>query len=60
SAAMAGQLEEWKSNLLDFEPHPHGCDSWTLARDVLAIAQVMADEVTDWHLMNQSHEVGVV
>ncbi|MEM9481719.1 MAG: hypothetical protein AAGA58_18875, partial [Verrucomicrobiota bacterium] len=46
SAAMAGQLEEWKSNLLDFEPHPHGCDSWTLARDVLAIAQVMADEVT--------------
>lgn len=60
SLAMATQLEEWRKNLHHAAPNPHGCDSWLLARDALSIAQVIADEVADWHMLNQPHEVAAV
>ncbi|MEM1294497.1 MAG: hypothetical protein AAGH89_03970, partial [Verrucomicrobiota bacterium] len=59
SAALARELEQWNQRLIKAPAQPHGCDSWALAQNALLIAQLVADEVADWHLFNQPHEVGV-
>ena len=59
---MANRLRDVEDQRLKLLSQPSlvalGCPAWTTAIGVYELAQVLIDEVADWSVMYQMHEMG--